>query len=1084
MQHDIIDNRERKLAASVKPLLAESERAKFAVGFFFISGFKFIADELEKLTELRLLVGTVSDSQTIEQLAETHSAAQLLERTRKREFASQRERQKTLDGVGEAIRQRIERLSQTDEDERVIHLLLKLIEEKRFVIRVYTKSRLHAKAYIFDFRPDRYDRGMAIVGSSNLSFSGLTDNTELNVEVRGTGNHEQLTAWFNSLWDEAEDFDAALMRELRSSWALNAPTPFELYVKVLVELVRDRLEHPLQDMPSDFPPLADFQWAAVQTALRILKRQNGVILGDVVGFGKTLMGTAMLKWLHSRERWRALIITPKPLRNMWEKYNNNYGLRAKVVGLGELRAPGFDWAMLEDFEPQVALIDESHNFRHSDTDQYAKVIEYLHSRGLPVICLTATPRNRLARDVYNQIHLFHSDDRTDLGLTPANLAKYFNLIDRREREMPPVLQHFMVRRTRRHIREHWPEARIAGRKIIFPDRKLTTIEYNINKTYNGLYDELRRLIEPPAPAQGKHDGLRYARYSLIEYVEPSLRGKDPYSNLARAGSRLRGLMRSLLFKRLESSVEAFRLTVSHLVESHRIFLKLLSEGIISAGDDAEPFLKDLEEGDADDEQLLESLRKVGGKYDVASFDVPRLTADLEADLASLKKMKAAVAPITPKQDAKLQRLIKWLDDEPLLRQHKLLIFTQFTDTGIYLRNNLIGKFRNLEFANSKRDDLDKVVRRFAPIANNVPAGEVKEPIHVLIATDVLSEGLNLQDAPYILNYDLHWNPVRLIQRFGRIDRLNTVHKEIYAFNFLPDPKLEQHLGIRQTLRERIADIHSSIGADTAILEPDEKLNEKAMYAIYEGDGKTLETLEEAEDQYDSLGIQAAEDFIRKLEQEHPELFGKIKGLPNALRTARRLEWPMPEDSVLSKLKTKPAIFFLGKASEFQKLYFADAESNILIEDQMEAIAAIRCLPEEPIVKLPSGYNMLVEKLRAHFEKAFAEHLAAGGLPHRLSPPQRKALDEIQKTFNASADEETKNRLAHLRELLRLPLDARAETELRDWRRTISEEPSVNTERLSDIAFSCKLEDLWIQQTRHQSVERATVPTVICTEALI
>jgi len=354
-------------------------------------------------------------------------------------------------------------------------------------------------------------------------------------------------------------------------------------------------------------------------------------------------------------------------------------------------------------------------------------------------------------------------------------------------------------------------------------------------------------------------------------------------------------------------------------------------------------------------------------------------------------MKAAVAPITPKQDAKLQRLIKWLDDEPLLRQHKLLIFTQFTDTGIYLRNNLIGKFRNLEFANSKRDDLDKVVRRFAPIANNVPAGEVKEPIHVLIATDVLSEGLNLQDAPYILNYDLHWNPVRLIQRFGRIDRLNTVHKEIYAFNFLPDPKLEQHLGIRQTLRERIADIHSSIGEDTAILEPDEKLNEKAMYAIYEGDGKTLETLEEAEDQYDSLGIQAAEDFIRKLEREQPELFGKIKGLPNALRTARRLEWPMPEDSVLSKLKTKPAIFFFGKASEFQKLYLADAEANILIEDQMEAIAAIRCLPEEPIVKLPSGYNMLVEKLRAHFEKAFAEHLAAGGLPHRLSKFKRRSM---------------------------------------------------------------------------------------------
>ena len=144
MQHDIIDNRERKLAASVKPLLSESQKAKFAVGYFFISGFKFIADELEKISELKLLIGNTSDSQTIEQLAETHSAAQLLERTRKREFANQKERDTTLDEASAAIRTRIEQLSQTDEDERVINSLVKLIEEKRFIIRVYTKSRLHA----------------------------------------------------------------------------------------------------------------------------------------------------------------------------------------------------------------------------------------------------------------------------------------------------------------------------------------------------------------------------------------------------------------------------------------------------------------------------------------------------------------------------------------------------------------------------------------------------------------------------------------------------------------------------------------------------------------------------------------------------------------------------------------------------------------------------------------------------------------------------------------------------------------------------------------------------------------------------
>ena len=1084
MQHDIIDNRERKLAASVKPFLSESERAKFAVGYFFISGFKFIADELETISELKLLIGNVSDSQTIEQLAETHSAAQVLERTRRREFANQKERESVVADVEATVRDRIEQLSQTDEDERVIRLLLRLIEEKRFLIKVYTRSRLHAKAYIFDYPRDRYDRGIAIIGSSNLSLSGLVDNTELNVEVRGTGNHEQLTKWFNALWDEAEGFDAALMRELRSSWALNIITPFELYVKVLLELVRERLEHPLQPMPSDFPPLTDFQWAAVQSALRILKRQNGVILGDVVGFGKTLMGTALLKWLHARERWRALIICPKQLRPMWERYNNDYGLRAKVLTLGQIRSPGFDWAVLEDFEPRIALIDESHNFRHSDTEQYEQASTFLQNRGLPVICLSATPRNRLAKDVYNQIALFHPEDQIDLGVTPPSLAKYFRLVDKHDREMPPLLQHFMVRRTRRHIREHWPNAHINGRKLVFPDRKLTTIRYNINKVYDGLYDKLRRLIEPPNPSQGKTTGLRYARYGLIDYVNPSIRSKDPYRDLARAGLRLSGLMRSLLFKRLESSVHAFRCTVSHLFESHQLFLTLLKEGRISAGEDVEPLLKNLQEGDAEDEDLLEQLRNVSGKYDIANFDRKRLTRDIENDIECLRKVKEAVEPISSARDAKLQRLIKWLDEEALLRQHKLLIFTQFSDTGEYLEKNLRGKFKNFEFADSARTDLLTVVRRFAPIANNVPAGKVEEPISILVATDVLSEGLNLQDAAYILNYDLHWNPVRLIQRFGRIDRLNTLHKEIYAYNFLPDPKLEQHLGIEHTLRDRIAEIHSSIGEDAPILEPDEQLNEKAMYAIYEGDGAALEAFEEADENYDSLGIQTAEDFIRKLQRERPDFIERIERLPNALRTARILPWPPTDDSALSKLEKKPTIFFFGKAAEFQKLYLADEAGNVLVEDQMEALAAVRCSEEESAAKLPTGYNALVEKLRAQFEKAFSEHLAAGGLPHRLSPPARRALDEIQKAFTATNDEEAKAKLAHLRELFRLPLDARAEGELRDWRRTISDDPQVNAERLTDIAFSCKLEDLWVEQSRHKATQTESVPKIICTEALV
>lgn len=1087
MPHDIIDNQKAYLGDAVRPLLSQSDCAHFAVGYFFLSGFKAIASELEGVKELRLLIGNTSSHSTVEQLAEAHAAREfIVAKQKEAEFQNAKQRANLIAEGEERIRERLERLDQTDEDEALVKQLVRFITEQRMKVRIFTRGRLHAKAYIFDYPAGRFEKGIGIVGSSNLSLSGLHDNTELNVVVHGNGNHQQLRSWFELLWSQAEPFDAQLMIQLKSSWAMNQElTPFELYLKVIYHLVKDRLEQPLQHMPSDFPPLADFQWAAVQTALRILRRHNGVILGDVVGFGKTLMGTAILKWLHARERWRTLIVCPKPLQQMWEKYNNHFGLRGRVLGLGTLRRSDFDLpGWLEDFEPNMVLVDESHHFRHRGTDQYERLAEFLHARGMPCVFLTATPRNRLAKDVYNQIRLFHPDESIDLGVSPSNLREYFNKIERRERELPPLLQHFMVRRTRRHVREHWPDAEINGRKIAFPERKLETIRYNINAAYDGFYDQLRELIEPPDPQKGKTRGLCYARYSLINYVDPSLRGRNPYKDLVRAGTRLRGLMRSLLFKRLESSVEAFRLTVAHLVESHKLFLKLFDEKVISAGDDVNPLLKDLQEGDSEDEQLLEALRQASGKYEYAHFNTAKLRADIESDLDCLIDMKRAADPITPDKDAKLQTLLHWVLEHPVVGQHKLLIFTQFADTAKYLYRHFTPVFKNVDFADSSHDNLDSLVRRFAPIANKVLHGKVPDPISILISTDVLSEGLNLQDAAYIINYDLHWNPVRLIQRFGRIDRLDTTHKEIHAYNFLPDPKLERHLGIQATLQERINEIHRSIGEDEPILEPDEQLNEKAMYAIYEGDGKALEAMEEADDSYDSLGVQTAEDIIRKLARDNPALLAHIKSLPNAVRCARKLDWPVPDDSPLARLDQKPGVFFFAKAGDYQKLYLANANGEVLAEDQMEAVAAIRCLPEEPAAKLPAGYNQLVEKLRAKFSVAFAEHLAEGGLPHRLSPPQRKAIELIQKLFNQTAEEEAKKSLSYLREIFRQPLDARAEVELRDWRRTLGDDLATNVDRLRDISFACKLEDQLQEQARHKTIEAEAAPLIICTEAIL
>jgi superfamily II DNA/RNA helicase len=581
--------------------------------------------------------------------------------------------------------------------------------------------------------------------------------------------------------------------------------------------------------------------------------------------------------------------------------------------------------------------------------------------------------------------------------------------------------------------------------------------------------------------------MTYARYGLHLYVVPDKKDVAPYNDLVRAGQRLHGLMRTLLFKRLESSAVAFRETAARLIERHKIFLKGLDDGVIIAGETVEDLLKGIEEGDAENADLRAELEKLAEKYDTADFRLAGLRSDVESDLATLQEMAKHVAPITPEKDAKLQCLLKWLGEQPLLRTHKLLIFTQYIDTAQYITGQLRGaKVRppeTIEHADSTRDDLQTLVARFAPIANEAKA-PVKNPIHLLVATDVLSEGLNLQDAALILNYDLHFNPVRLIQRFGRIDRINSPHTEIYAFNFLPELELERHLGIQTILRGRIQDIHQTIGEDAAILEPDEQLNADAMYAIYEGDGKKLEAIEDAMEASVDLEVQEAEDLMRRIKRQQPELFARITSLSNAVRTARQLA---AADTPQQK---RPAVFFFGQAGDFQRLWLADADGNIVAEDNHSSLITIACPPDEKRRKLPPDYNALVTKLKTKFDQQYQEYLAAGGTPHRLTVSQRWALDTIRdaykKTpdlFTAPADlKAAQERLERLQRLWSVsPIDAGVDLALRGLRNQ-KPTPDEAINRLESIAFEFKLDVL---AEGHGEISKlATEPVIICTEALL
>lgn len=1108
---DIIDNRNEKLVDYINCELDSTKTARFAVGYFFLSGLEAISSRLSRVKELRLLIGNTTNRQTLEQLAEGYRRLELVkdaaeaESYRKREDARQMASQ-----TAENIREAASLMDQTDEGEDLVRGLVRMIEEQRLKVRIYTRGRLHAKAYIFDYGTmyDDHGRalergavGVAIVGSSNLTLAGVTHNTELNVVVRGNTNHAQLVQWFDELWNEAEEFDDALMQEMRESWAVARVRPYDIYMKTLYALVRDRLEGADdQDILWDdeiTKRLADFQKVAVRQAVQMIRDYGGAFVADVVGLGKSYIGAAVIKHFERIERARPLIICPATLVDMWERYNEVYELNARVLSMGFLREDdddGFSNFLRQDVrfrDRDFILIDESHNFRHSDTQRYHVVQDFLKV-GKRCCFLTATPRNKSAWDLYHQIKLFHPDDKTDLPVSPPDLREYFKQVEKGERQLQELLRHILIRRLRSHIlrfygydgethqpidpgrwREYADGSRrayvlVGGRHQFFPKRELETVEYSIEDAYQGLHRELRGYLGKAQRRQepaSRASELTYARYGLWHYLPADKQRREPYASLKRAGVNLRGLMRILLFKRFESSVEAFRCTVRKLVVVHERFLAALDEGIVPAGEEAQAIL--YEPNNEEERDIVEALREVSGRYPASDFDTKRLRSHIEQDLRLLRKILGLVEPITADKDAKLQTLLRRLNAKPL-QNGKRLIFTQYADTARYLFENLNPDGRpDIDVIFSGDKSKTRMVGRFAPKANpeyRFDAGETE--IMTLVATDVLAEGLNLQDCDSIINYDLHWNPVRLIQRFGRIDRIGSEHEVIYGFNFLPETGIEKQLGLREKLRNRIQEIHETIGEDSAILDRSEHLNEDAMYAIYEKDGRQLSLFEE-EDEEQFLDINEAEEILRQLRKDDPQEFERIANLRDGIRTARQ--------------SNQNGVFVFCEAGRYQQLFLVDEDGQILSRDIPRVLATVKCGPDVKAEALPRDHNRAVMRVQRQFAEDVKHRDAERELTVSLSHGQRYVLRELRVLFGQTEDDELRGQINLLDKAFRAPATRVLNQELNRIRRN-----GIVGGHLLKL-----LSDLYLQHNLRDLVDRPSsltqekpIPRIVCSEALV
>ena len=939
----------------------------------------------------------------------------------------------------------------------------------------------------------------------------------MNVVVTGAENHAQLKSWFEDLWDEAEDFDEALMREMRNSWAAATPSPYDVYMKALYALVRDRLEGEKETDPlaadEITDELADFQRVAFRQAVTIIKEHRGAFVADVVGLGKSYIGSAIVKYFEQTERARPLIVCPKSLVRMWERYNEAYELNARVLSQSELVEDrnGMRNVLVEDFryrDRDFVLVDESHNFRNDDTQRYRLLDEYLSIGDRKACLLTATPRNKSAWDVFNQLKLFQRAGRVTMPVDPLDLREYFRMVERGERALPDLLSNVLIRRTRNHVlrwygrdeetdepvdpnrfEEYLSGKRRAyvvvnGRRQFFPRRRLRTVEYSIEKSYRGLYEELRgylgrRGVEDPA-------ALTYARYGIGDYL---LEGADEkrYAELRRTGDQLRGLIRVLLFKRFESSVYAFRETARRLLAAHEAFVVAMEGGRVPAGKRAERILSSSDlGGDAEaEERLLAELADADGSnaYDAEDFDREALLADVRHDIGVLGRMLALVEGITPEEDDKLQTLKGWLARDRA-REGKRLIFTQYADTARYLFENLNpgGEREDIDVIFSGDKSKERAVGRFSPKANpEFALGPGDTELRTLVATDVLSEGLNMQDCDKIINYDLHWNPVRLIQRFGRIDRIGSEHSEIFGYNFLPETGIEENPGLREKLEARIREIQETIGEDVAILDPSEKVNGEAMYAIYgidgadgeEGDGG-LGLLEEEEESEDLVDLAEAIEMFRQMREEDPEEFARIAGIRDGIRAARR-----------APAGAQGGTHVYCRAGAQGRFYFVDNESGEVEEVGTQAfLRALRCGPEEPGLPLPAAHNAAVQAAK----RAFGEHLlrvrAQGARQAELPRAQTYALRELRRIHGELGPEERREKAERLEEAFRFEATSAVKRELNVLHRArLSGDDLIGA--LEDIHSKYRLgEDRRGAEERRRRAEHEETPRVVCSEAAV
>lgn len=928
----------------------------FLIGYFSISGFvhlcEIIQSKIQDLKEIRILIGIQSDvffNDLHREGIDPLSAEK--ERFRK---AFCEEQAKILNGE-----------HYSKDPEEAFSKLLEIVS--KIQMRIVRDGKVHAKFYIFSGEPTPRESvngigynyvGSVIVGSSNLSHNGLIKHYEFNAELRDSDDIENALYEFEKLWEDSVELRREDFECIKNQSYLQEIKLKDLYYKLLIEYFgEDRIAFD-RDIEGFFPegykPLK-YQIYAIKDGIAKLKKYNGFFLSDVVGLGKTLIASMIVKVLEARGELggKILIVCPPALKETWKEYFD----RVKINRHREIFTHGSLHNLQDSVDFGLIIVDESHKFKSSGSDRYKeiqRICKEHSSYSKKVILISATPQNNSPEDLANQIYLFrdkrsspigeilHLDDffakinkkykklRKDFdNAAPEEKKEIKNKLKRVSEKMrSEVVQHIMIRRTRADIEKLF-QADLKEKGIKFPKiKKPISLQYELEESQRELSQETLKLLNLESSRFGKYQYARYLVYpNLTDEGKKIYRGETSKDDsfYEQTADRLKGLIQSLLFKRFESSIYAFLKTLDRQIGFLRILIAMIEgyqEAVFPKKDqDVEKILDAIDidetedgdfEGQANDaseeiKKRADELRKKSQEkiedywvLDKTHFKDSYLPM-LKSDLKVLMELRGEWGGVLKQKDAKLEKLKQFLvaeiskqikekkqrDDEP-----KIVLFTEAKTTAQYLLRQLTGS--DSSKGELKEEIIDEIKKEISfdfsigvlqvdasnrkhyesEIRKNFDASsqEKENRFHILISTDTLSEGINMHRSNILVNYDAPWNPARLMQRAGRVNRIGTKYEYIEVYHFRPSEIGEEILRLEKALFHKVQSFHYILGEDSEVYSPDEDIGFEGIYQV-------LEEKEEVDSELSHLAK------VIELYEEKPKEYERIKKLSPKIQCA-------------------------------------------------------------------------------------------------------------------------------------------------------------------------------------------------------